>query len=98
MRYRITWRPQAREEFDEAYDWHENERPGLGEDFAQQVDEVLTMLKKYPKVHAKEYGNVRKAVLKKFQYTIYYYVEARTVVVLSVFHQKRNPENWKARI
>jgi hypothetical protein len=36
----ISFRPEARAEFDDAYDWYEGRRPGLGEAFADQVQQV----------------------------------------------------------
>ena len=97
MIYELTWRPQAKDEFDEAYDWHETQRAGLGDAFAKEVHESLELLKRNPKIHAKEYHEIRKSVLKRFPYSIYYYIEDKTVVVLSIFHGKRNPDEWKSR-
>jgi hypothetical protein len=36
----VVLRPAARAEFDEAVDWYEQQRPGLGVDFVTQVQLV----------------------------------------------------------
>ncbi len=37
----ITFLREARAEFDEAHDWYEQQRPGVGEEFEGCVQEVL---------------------------------------------------------
>jgi hypothetical protein len=41
MNYAIVFRPEVREELDEAYSWYENQQTGLGEDFLDCVDDLL---------------------------------------------------------
>jgi plasmid stabilization system protein ParE len=56
----IILRPEARAEFDEAYDWYESQRAGLGEAFADQVQLVLDRIAAMPRTHAAVFGDVRK--------------------------------------
>jgi len=44
----IVLRLEARAEFDEAFDWYEQQRPGLGVDFVTQVQEVLERISATP--------------------------------------------------
>ncbi len=37
----VVLRPEAQAEFDEAFDWYEQQRPGLGVDYLEQVQAVL---------------------------------------------------------
>ena len=41
--------------------------------------------------------NARKAVVRRFPYTVYYEIGEREIVILAVFHAKRNPEHWQKR-
>jgi plasmid stabilization system protein ParE len=93
----LIFRPEARAEFDEAYDWYEGQRPGLGELFAEQVQKVLERVEAMPKLHAKVLGEVRKAVVVRFPYCVYYREEPSCVRVLSVFHTSRDPRIWQSR-
>jgi plasmid stabilization system protein ParE len=93
----ILFRPEAREEFDEAYDWYEGQRPGLGEDFAEQVQRVLDRIVAMPQMHAVVLGEVRKAVVARFPYCVFYREESSCVRVLSVFHSSRDPRIWQGR-
>jgi hypothetical protein len=46
----VVLRSEARAEFDEAFDWYEQQRPGLGLDFAAQVQEVLDRIGATPEL------------------------------------------------
>jgi len=48
----------------------------------------------FPKVH----GDVRRALLKRFPYCLFYVVDEDAVVVLGCFHGHRNPATWEARL
>ena len=37
MTFSIVLRPEARAEFDEAFDWYEQRRAGLGAEFSERV-------------------------------------------------------------
>jgi plasmid stabilization system protein ParE len=50
-----------------------------------------------PETHAKVYQDVRRALVRRFPYSIYYRFRADRIVVLAVFHNKRDPKVWKAR-
>jgi toxin ParE1/3/4 len=93
----IIFQPEARAEFDEAYDWYEGQRPGLGEIFAEHVQRVLDRIAAMPRMHAPVLGDVRKAVVARFPYCVYYREEPACVRVLSVFHTSRDPKIWQSR-
>jgi hypothetical protein len=59
----LILRPEARAEFDEAYDCYEGQRAGLGEAFAEQVQRVLDRIVAMPRLHGIVFGDVRKAVV-----------------------------------
>jgi toxin ParE1/3/4 len=94
----IRFLPEARDEFDEATDWHEQQRPGRGADFVARVRDVLDRIAANPQLHATVYGDARKAVVAKFPYVVVYREEAGEVVVIAVFHTSRDPSIWQSRI
>ena len=49
-------------------------------------------------MHAEVFQNVRKALVRRFPYGVFYQVEVGQVLVLAVFHAKRNPNIWHGRI
>jgi plasmid stabilization system protein ParE len=98
MSHLVVLRPDAKYEFDSAFDWYEKQRPGLGYDFAACVEEVFSHIAKTPELYAKVFGNVRRAAVRRFPYSVYYTLEAAQIVVIAVFHGSRNPSVWQSRL
>ncbi len=92
----FLWR--AQEELGEAATWYERQRPGLGQRFRDHVGEVLDRVSRTPEIHGRVYGDVRCAKVPRFPYGIYYRIEPNRVVVISVFHGKRDPREWQSRV
>ena len=55
MSLSIILRPAAREAYDRAIEWYENQQAGLGGDFEHEIERILTTIaahpKRYPVVH-----------------------------------------------
>ena len=90
--------PEARCEFDEAYDFYESRRAGLGERFANAVQIVFARISLNPRLHGVVVQNVRRAVVRSYPYCVYYREEQSMIRVLAVFHMSRNPASWMKRI
>ncbi|MDP2143250.1 MAG: type II toxin-antitoxin system RelE/ParE family toxin [Gallionella sp.] len=93
----VVFRKQARLEFDEAGDWYEKERPGLGLEFLAEIHLLIQRIAGNPEQFPMLYRDVRKAVARRFPYCIYFRERDRKIVVLAVFHSARNPAVWKQR-
>ena len=48
----------------------------------------------FPKMH----GEVRCVRVKRFPYSVFFLPEASRIVVLAVFHARRDPLVWQARV
>ncbi len=94
----VVLRAEAQDDFDQAFDWYEAQRLGLGTDFAAEIQEVFDHISANPFVHGVVFQDVRKALVRRFPYCIFYQVEAAQVLILAVFHSKRDPSIWKARV
>jgi plasmid stabilization system protein ParE len=94
MSFRLEVRDRASNEFIEGYLWYENQRDGLGEEFHDEVQEHFDFLRERPEGFAKWRGPYKKINLKRFPYVIVFRVAKDTVVVFSVFHNKRDPKHW----
>jgi plasmid stabilization system protein ParE len=81
----VVLRRAARAEFDDAIDWYENQRSGLGVVFADRVQDVLDRISDNPQMHAPVFRDVRKAIVRRFPYCVYYRVEPDVIVVWPFF-------------
>ena len=77
-----------------AYAWYEVQGVGLGEEFLAEVDALFRVIEQFPEMYGFAHGDVRRAIVSRFPYAVFYLVEARQVVVLTVLHSARDPKLW----
>lgn len=92
----IHWRPVARREFDEAVDWYD-QKANLGTAFISEIEIALQGIVATPRRHALVSDDVRRALVHRFPYSIFYRVTASGIEVLGVIHHRRDPTVWKNR-
>ena len=97
MTSRIVLRLAAAAELEDARLWYEERRAGLGADFIECVDEALERIDAAPLAHPRVHGEVRRVLLRRFPYAVFFVVEPERVVVLAVFHASRAPSIWQGR-
>lgn len=90
-------RREAEQDIKEAYEWYEDARPNLGRKFVAEIQAKLESIDDNPDLYPNVYQNVRRALCKRFPYSIYFVKAKRDVVVIGVLHQRRNPSVWQAR-
>lgn len=97
MNYALVFRIESRNELDEAYSWYESQQPGLGDDFLERVEEALNRICQMPESYPVVYRDVRRSIVRRFPYTIYYRMISSRVIITAVFHGSRDPKAWQAR-
>jgi plasmid stabilization system protein ParE len=95
---RLIVRPEAEAEMAEAFDWYEDRVPGLGSEFLLCVDAVFSAVLRSPQQYPRVHRVVRRALARRFPYEVFFVEDDERVVILSVFHAKRNPKRWQERI
>lgn len=94
----ITFLPIAQKEMDHAFAWYENLVVGLGYEFLDALDQTLRMVVSFPEMHVTVGRNVRRCLLNRFPYAVYYGVKETMIVVIAVAHLRQQPEYWCERI
>ena len=98
MNYEVLLRPEAEADVRDAYQWYEAQDAGLGEEFLRAVDARLAAIQRNPFSYAAVHRDVRRGMLRRFPYGIFYFVEADRIVVLACFHVRRDPRQWQDRL
>jgi len=93
----IVFEREVEADIDEAYHWYEQQRHGLGEDFLGAVRVTLDRIQFNPELHAVVYREVRRALVRRFPYAVYYRIERERIAVVAVHHGKRDPRRWQSR-
>ena len=81
----------------DAFGWYEEHAAGLGEEFLRATDAVFRSIVRTPLQHALVHGPVRRALMRRFPYGVFYTVGEEDVTVIAVFHASRNPRQWRSR-
>lgn len=82
------------EQLAQAQAWYESQRGGLGAEFARSVEAAVARVTRQPLAAPVVYETVRRVVLKRFPYSLFYLVEPQRLVVLSCLHTRRSPAAW----
>jgi len=90
-------RPAAAADIEDAYRWYEARRPGLGDDFLESVSTTLETIVRQPKRFPVVHRDLRRALLRRFPYGIFYRVQDEALMVVACFHAKRDPQTWRSR-
>lgn len=94
MSLKIKVKPEAEEDITDAFLWYEEQSPGLGKRFLEDIDTKFSFLETSPFSSSILYKNTRRLLLKRFPYSLFYQIEEKQIVVLSCLHTRRNPIQW----
>jgi plasmid stabilization system protein ParE len=97
MTPRFVFHPAARADLAEALLWYDHQRTGLGAELGAVVAETIRRISAHPEAFPRVEGSIRRAVLRRFPYSILYVVRPEEIEVLGVFHHRRDPSIWRGR-
>jgi len=98
LSYRVYVRRQAELDAVEAQTWYELRQSGIGRSFSDEFGHTLRQLERTPLSHQKIYGPIRRVVLRRFPYLLWFVVEGEAVVILACTHGKRSRSFIRARL
>jgi toxin ParE1/3/4 len=100
MSHRLIIRPEAEADITEAAVWYEAREHGLGlaltAEIYAAIERALHDPSGYLRLH--ERPDVRRILVRRFPYRIFYIIRADAIVVFAVLHAARDERHWKRRI
>lgn len=93
MVYKLGIKPGAEDDIEVAYNWYEDQKTGLGEEFLAELMGYYKKLENTPSAFGKLKRNYRQVALKRFPYVIVFEIIKKEVIIYAVFHTSRNPKN-----
>jgi len=87
--------PEAELDLIEAYNWYEERRQGLGDEFITAVDSCISLIQRNPLSSPVVDEQFNGALVRRFTYEIFYHISDNIIVVLACFHGRRNPQWWQ---
>ena len=90
-------RPEAEDDLAEAYGWYRDNAGTIGDEFLIELDRTFDRIEQNPRLYAIVYKQARRALVHRFPYAVFYYLDGETASVLAVTHQAQDPKRWQAR-
>ena len=66
----VRYLSPAEQELDDAYEWYEDQMPGLGQEFLAEIDEAVHRITTWPGAHAVLKGGLRRCLVRRFPYDL----------------------------
>lgn len=97
MRPRFFVEPEAEAELNEAFQWYESRVAGLGGEFMRAVRAVFAMIDRNPEQFGRVQGEIRRVLVRRFPYAIYYVFDPEQISVIACVHTRGHPRRWQSR-
>ena len=88
----------AEEEFAKAVGYYNEQRAGLGFEFAAEVEAALERISAFPDAWPLFSRRARRCIVSRFPYGVLYQVRADEVLILAIMHLRRDPKRWQERV
>jgi len=70
------------------------QRVGHAHRFRAELDDVIQRVSELPRAAPVVHAGVRRALMRRYPYAVFYLIAPRAVVVLAVLHQHTHPSRW----
>jgi len=100
MTFRVVIEEEAERELSEGVEYYDKREPGVGQRFAREVREVFRKVCDHPERFPCASRLTKKAKILGWPYSVYFTInfETEEVVIVSVWHGKRNPAELRRRL
>ena len=93
MAARVEYKAAAEADIVDIFRDYQRQRDGLGGDFLDELGRVEGHLQTNPSLYQRVDGDIRRAVLRRFPYGLFYVVDDERVNVLACLHLHRDPRS-----
>lgn len=94
----IEIREEAQAEIRDGFAWYEEKRRVLGQQFIASLNVVMERISHHARSFPVVENGIRKAILRRFPYVVYFELGNDRATVLAVYHGHRRPRSWSDRV
>lgn len=98
MAFEVNLLPEVQQEYDEAIEWYEKQKPGLGFRLYLEMEAAIQQVSSNPTHYTFLVGQFRDVALRTFSYRIVFTIQEADVVVFAIFHTDRDETEIYKRI
>jgi plasmid stabilization system protein ParE len=95
MRVRLT--PEAEADLADILAWYSQRGETLGSEFLDAFSAVVHQIEHFPESASIVHPPFRRALLRRFPYCAFYFLEPTEAIVVGCFHAHRDPRVWRIR-
>jgi hypothetical protein len=95
---RIEFLAAAQSEFEVAIDYYDEQRAGLGVEFADEIEQAMERIRHYPSAWSSLGSRVRRCHVNRFPYSVIYEARSEVLIIVAIQHHHKKPESWRARM
>ena len=90
MSYSLKLQDEAIIDLQDAFEWYEGQKPGLGYELIEEVQIGYEKICNSPQHYSAINNTYRKLKINRFPYLIIFEIEDITVIVVSILHTSKN--------
>lgn len=98
INYQINLSNEAESDFANSYAFYKSESQAIADKFIKSIDQSFRKIAFSPYSYNKVFKSLRRHLVKKFPFVIYYYIDEYNIKIVAIFHTSRNPEIWNNRL
>lgn len=92
MSYTLVLQAEAIIDIQEAYEWYEEQKTGLGDEFLGELEIGQNKICNHPQYYYSVHEHFRRLKINRFPYVIVYEIEDDIIIVNAVRHTKKKPK------
>ena len=93
-----AFHPEASQEYTQAAEYYAAIAPELGGRFYDEIERLIGQVRRQPERFLRVSPSARRALARKFPYSVVYLDEPDRVWIVAVMHAKRRPGYWRKRL
>jgi toxin ParE1/3/4 len=97
MKFSLILSKEAQTEIEDALIWYRDKAPNMDKEFLNCLGYGFSLIQKNPSMFPIVHKEYRRTLIRRFPFQIIFTIKDFTIVILAVFHAKRNPERWMNR-
>ena len=93
---KLIVRQKAEQQASLARDWYDEQLDGLGNQFIGELETAILSAHRNPLHYQILHRKMRRVLLRRFPYSLFFVAEETRVVILAVLRQSENPKKWRS--
>lgn len=78
--------------------WYDQQREHLGDEFIRCLEGAFIRIQRNPESFAEVFPSVRRALVRRFPYSVIYRLDSDQIGIIAVYHGSRDPKGWQERL